>query len=282
MSAQKRKKSGPAPGRTQAMRLGPTGAGAERAVVTVPPALAGERLDKALAALVPALSRAFARKVVGLGGVYLGLSRCRVASKPVEAGDVLTATWHPDVSAPERFPLVVVYEDADVVVVDKASGQLSQGSELGDEGSLTRDLERRFGRDIRLMHRLDKGASGLLVAARTARASAALTPQVREHTMSRRYLALAAGVPADGACERPLIADGRRMRVAEPHEDGLPARSDVRVVRAGEGAALVEVVLFTGRTHQIRVHMSHIGHPLLGDQLYGSGFATKAVRLPAD
>lgn len=256
-------------------RLGAVAPGARRITVRVEPSLAGERLDKALAASAPELSRALARKIIGMGGVHLGAQRCKVASKPVEAGDLLTVTWHPDVLTAERFPLRVVHEDAQVVVVDKPSGQLSQASELGDVGSLAHALDKRFGPEARLMHRLDKGASGLLVVARGPDASAALTPQVRDHTMERRYLAVVEGTPAEGWCERPLAREGRLMRVARDGEAGLPARSHVAIVATEGSRTLVRVTLATGRTHQIRVHLASLGAPLVGDGRYGGPRAAR-------
>jgi RluA family pseudouridine synthase len=203
----------------------------------------------------------------------VGKRRVRMASFTLRAGDVLAATWHPDILEPERFELDIVHSDADLVVIDKPSGQLSQGSELGDVGSLIHALERRFGRDVRLMHRLDKGASGLLVAGLNPAATAALTPQFRDHTLERRYVALVAGHPPAGPCETPLVIAGRTVRVARPGEDGLPARSDIAVLETRETPAgpraLIEVRLHTGRTHQIRVHLASLGAPLVGDPLYG-------------
>ncbi|HRE89797.1 MAG TPA: RluA family pseudouridine synthase, partial [Myxococcota bacterium] len=242
---------------------------AEKKTAIVPAALAGERIDKALAALIPALSRHLAKKVLGMGGVQVNGKRVRMASFALRAGDKLVAVWHPDVLTPERFPLTVVYEDDELVVVDKPSGQLSQGSELGDVGSLTYELMRRYGPEVRLMHRLDKGASGLLVAAKNPVASAWLTPLFREHRMERRYLALVSRAPHETEITVPIVIEGRKARAGLPGEDGLPARSEVRVLEPRDGAALVEVQLFTGRTHQIRIHLAAVGSPILGDPEYG-------------
>lgn len=242
---------------------------AEKKTAVVPVALADERIDKALAALVPGMSRHLARKVLAMGGVLVNGKRVRMASFAVRMGDKLVATWHPDILEPERFPMTMVHEDDELVVVDKPSGQLSQGSELGDVGSLIYDLMRRYGPEVRLMHRLDKGASGLLVAARNPEASGWLTPLFREHRMERRYLALVSGVPPEGEITTPIVIEGRKARAARPGEDGLPAKSLVRVLETHEGGALVEVQLFTGRTHQIRIHLAAVGAPIVGDPEYG-------------
>jgi 23S rRNA pseudouridine1911/1915/1917 synthase len=242
---------------------------ANKQTATVPPELDGERIDKALAALIPDMSRHLARKVLAMGGVHVSKRRVRMASFPVKVGDTLVAVWHPDILEPERYPMTVVFEDDDLIVVDKPSGQLSQGSELGDVGSLIYSLMRRYGPDARLMHRLDKGASGLLVAARNTVASAMLTPQFREHTIERRYLALVSGVPPEGPVTIPIVSEGRKVRAAYPGEDGMSARSEVRVLSTEGDTSLVEVTLYTGRTHQIRIHLSALGSPIVGDPEYG-------------
>ncbi len=243
---------------------------AHKRSAVVPDALEGERLDKALAALMPDMTRHLAKKVLSMGGVFVGKRRVRRASEPVRAGDVLQATWHPEVLVPEHYDMTVLHEDDDVVVIDKPAGQLSQGSELGDVGSLAHALMRRYGRDIRLMHRLDKGASGIMVAGRNPDATAALTPQFREHSIERRYLAVTQGVPREGPIELAIIQQAREVRAVRGDERGLYAKSHVHVVDTlPNGRALVAVQLYTGRTHQIRIHLEALGTPILGDTEHG-------------
>ena len=189
-------------------------------------AQAGERLDKALPALADGLSRTLARKVIAMGGVYIGHERCKVASRKVWPGDCLTATWHPDVLSPPRFELNVVHEDARVIVVDKPPRQHVQGTAQGDVGTLTRMLQRQFGDDVQLAHRLDAPASGLVIAGRDAEATAKLMACFRVHDVTRAYLAAVSGSPEPGPCRLPLARDGRRMRIAQSSEgDAVEAHS---------------------------------------------------------
>ena len=236
----------------------------------MPARLAGERLDRALPALVEGLSRTRARKIIGLGGVYLGQERCRVASRAVRAGDALTATWHDAVSAAASHELVVLHEDTSLVVVDKPSGQHTQGTELGDAGTLIRALEARYGTGIRLMHRLDAPTSGAIAAGRGPEAVAALAAQFRAHAILRAYLAVTHGAPPEGPCRLSLAREGRRVRVARPDEQGsLPAHTELSVVERHGARALVLARLHTGRTHQVRVHLAALGCPVVGDRAYG-------------
>jgi len=236
--------------------------------------MTGERLDKALAQLVPQLSRHKARKVLAMGAVTLNKRRVRMAGYLVREGDVLTATWHDDVLTPELFELDIRHIDADVIVLYKPAGQLSQGSELGDVGSLTWALMKAYGKDVRLMHRLDKGTSGLMVAARHSRVSEHLTPQFREHTIGRRYAAIVVGAMEAAVCEARLRQEGRGVRVALEGEEGMTAVTTFTPEKTFEHPTLgvltlITAELHTGRTHQIRVHAAHLGHPVVGDRAYG-------------
>ena len=257
-------------------RLGGLGAGAQRVEAAVTQELHGERLDRTMAALWPDMSRTLARKIIGMGAVMVGQKRCRVASRMVRTGDWITATWHAQTLQPESYPLEIKHEDTDLLVVSKPAGQLVQGTELGDTGTLQRELEKRFGDDVRLLHRLDKPASGLMVASRNKSASKGLTPQFREHTIRRVYWAICTGRPEEGPCEIPLQRWKRKMAVAqEGDEAALSAKTDVKVLDTQGEMSLVQATLYTGRTHQIRVHLSALGAPIVGDRLYGGEPASR-------
>ena len=260
--------------RTQDPGLKEPAAGARRVQVVVPFELSGERLDRAMAKLITEMSRTLARKIIGMGAVYIGKKRCRVASRTVTAGDRLTATWHPQVLQPKSFKLQVLHADEHVVVLVKPAGQIVAGTELGDAGSLQLALSRRFDEKTKLMHRLDMGASGVMLAARTKRATRLLTPQFREHTIGRKYVAITERPVPDGSCTLKLRKDKRRVVLAGDRE-GMVARTDFRTLEQEGGRALIEATLYTGRTHQIRVHLQGLGAAIIGDATYGGLMADR-------
>ena len=257
--------------------LGPPGPGARRAECVVPAPLDGQRLDKAVAALVEDLSRGRARKIIAMGGLYLGSVRCRVASRPVRKGDHLTVTWTVETHPTRNYPLEVLHEDADLLVVLKPAGQHVQGTELGDEGTLIRELMRRYGKSLRLMHRIDAPTSGVLLATRNRRASAWLTPQFREHRIERHYDVITEVAPPEGACELPLLREGRRVRLAGPEQAGLSAKTVFSVCQRffEPDRVHVRAELHTGRTHQIRVHLQALDAAVIGDRRYGGRPASR-------
>jgi 23S rRNA pseudouridine1911/1915/1917 synthase len=258
--------------------------------LVVPPTAAGLRLDQALAALTP-LSRRRARGLISAGGVGRDGQATRNQSRPVEAGTVLELTgeareaasesgWLPP-PAPE---VVIVYEDGSLLAVDKPFGVLSQPAEERAEGELAMDervllaLALRDGRQpfLRLVHRLDRVTSGLLLFARAPEALAPLAEAWRSGRVERRYLAIVDGEPQwdQRTVEAPIARaeDGSwRFEVPGPLavDPGKPAATEVRVLARAEGRTRVECTLVTGRTHQVRVHLAHLGHPVSGDRLYG-------------
>lgn len=252
----------------------------------VPAALAGERLDR-IVALLADLSRSDASRTIAAGGVT-------VDGDPAPSGKVRLAVGQivavdPDViprAEPPRpdpdVPVSVVHEDRDLIVVDKQAGLVVHPGAGHADGTLVNGLLARYpelaavGDPWRpgIVHRLDAGSSGLLVVARTPAARDQLVSQFTEHRARRVYTAVVWGVPeaSHGVIDAPVGRSRRdplRMAVVA---DGRPARTDYLVVEALDRPAelaLVECRLETGRTHQIRVHLSSIGHPLVGDPVYG-------------
>lgn len=257
--------------------------------MTVPPELDGERLDKAVAVLA-GVSRAEARALLDAGAVTVE-GRRAPARERVRAGqEVEIASVEPrPVLVPEPLPLVVVFEDGDLVVVDKPPGVVVHPGAGAREGTLAARLLARYpeiegvGEEGRwgIVHRLDRDTSGLLAVARTADAHEALTAALRRREVRRRYLALVAGVldAPTGTIDAPLGPDPARPTRRRVTPTGKPARTHYREVSRWPAASLLEVTLETGRTHQIRVHLSAVGHPVVGDPVYGRPGAVSSPRI---
>src|SRR3954463_5038085 len=247
--------------------------------VTVPVELGGLRLDQVLARLFPQYSRNRLQAWLRSGHIRVdGVSP--EGKEPVMGGERIVLEPPPaplDVPQAQRMPLKIVYEDASVIVIDKPAGLVVHpGAGQPDRTLLNALLAHapalggvpRAG----IVHRLDKDTSGLLVVAKTVEAQAALAKQLADRSMRRLYLAVVQGdPPASGKIDAPLGRDARsRVRMAVTHR-GKPARTAFRVVERFGRAALLECRLETGRTHQIRVHLQHIRHPLVGDSVYRRG-----------
>jgi 23S rRNA pseudouridine1911/1915/1917 synthase len=247
---------------------------------TVPSELGGMRFDQALARLFPQYSRSRLQAWLKAGHIRLD-GRGAEARQAVTGGEqvVLEPPPTPDAIAPkaQRMPLKIVHEDADLIVVDKPAGLVVHpGAGQPDRTLLNALLAHAPGLAgvprAGIVHRLDKDTSGLLVVAKTLEAQAALVKQLADRSMRRIYLAVVQGdPPASGRIDAPLGRDPRsRVRMAVTHR-GKPSRTGFRVVERFGNAALLECRLETGRTHQIRVHLQHIRHPLLGDPVYRRG-----------
>lgn len=194
---------------------------------------------------------------------------------PVRAGQVLTARVDdPDrnAAAPILCPLSLVYEDEDLAVIDKPAGMLVHGPEGQGAPTLANALAARWdGASFHPVHRLDRGTSGLIVVAKSRYVSELLRRSLHTEDFIREYLALAVGQPepASGSLTMPIgPCEGERPRRCV-RSDGQAARTDYETLAVFPGGSLLRLRLFTGRSHQIRVHLSAIGHPLFGDALYG-------------
>ncbi|MEO7206691.1 MAG: 23S rRNA pseudouridine(1911/1915/1917) synthase RluD [Steroidobacteraceae bacterium] len=244
----------------------------------IPPELAGQRLDSALARLLPQHSRTRIKGWIEEGAVLVGRQRLKPRDL-VEAGNrvrLQVRTEKPvSVVQPEAIALRIAYEDADLLVIDKPAGLVAhpgagnpnhtlQNALLGLDASLAK-LPRAG-----LIHRLDKDTSGLLVVARTAEAQTSLSRQLMARTMSRNYQAVCTGVMTGGGTIDAPIGRNRsdRLRMAV-RESGKPAVTHYRVIERFRAHTYLSVQLETGRTHQIRLHLSHLRYPIVGDPVYG-------------
>lgn len=272
-------------------------------------AAAGMRLDQWLAGLLaPDFSRSRVQSLIRDGQVEIGGKAAGEPKKKLAGGEtVIVALPEPEPAEPggEAIPLAVLYEDASLIVVDKPAGLVVHPGAGNWTGTLVNALIHHCGDSLSgiggvrrpgIVHRLDKETSGVMVVAKTDAAHRALSEAFADHGASggleRAYVALVWGAPArmSGTVDAPLGRAADRVRravVPEARADARHAVTHYRVVERfgndGAGsplASLVECRLETGRTHQIRVHMAHIGHPVVGDPDYGQAFRTKANRLP--
>ena len=264
---------------------------AEPLDITVPPGAEGERIDRLLANTLPDRSRSFLKRLIESGCLAASDNGGRTIVEPsyrVKPGERfllrIPASVDPDPLG-EDIPLDVVFEDEDLIVINKPPGLVVHPAPGNLTGTLVNALIAHCGDSLKgiggvrrpgIVHRLDKDTSGLMVSAKTGPAHEGLTKQFSDHTIERAYAAFVWGMPnpSQGSMEGNIGRSPRnRKKMAVLPAGGKTARTNYRTeaAYAAGAAALVECRLDTGRTHQIRVHMAHLGNPVIGDPVYGGG-----------
>jgi 23S rRNA pseudouridine1911/1915/1917 synthase len=266
-----------------------TGLDAETRVATVSAALHGERLDKALVAMAPEFSRSHVQQLLEAGHARVDGEVASTASRRVRSGQQLQLTLVPTDESrsfrPQAMALQLLFEDEHLLVLDKPAGLVVHPAPGNWSGPLLNGLLAHHAGAAQLpragiVHRLDKDTSGLMLVGKSLPGVTALSRDIADRSVHRRYLALAHGVPHERSftLDAPIGRDPQvRVRMAVV-AGGRPSRTDVQLLASHGGISAFSCRLHTGRTHQIRVHMAHAGLPLVGDVLYGGKPALAMAR----
>lgn len=259
--------------------------GASSVSATIAAGMDGWRLDRALATLIPTMSRERLKALISTGQVTNGATLTRDPSAKVKSEsvyDVIIPAPRAAENEAQDIDLAIVYEDDHLLVVDKQAGLVVHPAAGNFDGTLVNALLHHCAGRLSgiggvarpgIVHRIDKDTSGLMVVAKTDRAHEGLAKQFMDHSITRRYHAIISGrlMRDEGTVNAPLArstANRKKMAIVEEGR-GKHAITHYKLITPLKNAALIECRLETGRTHQIRVHMSSIGHPLLGDPVYG-------------
>jgi len=243
-----------------------------------------KRLDSYLAEITPDFSRSKIQNFIKSGSIKIN-DTIKKPSYCLKEGDKIDFEISDTETLsikPQNIPLDIVYEDENMLVVNKPSGMLTHPTTVEKENTLVNALLYKFGDNLSdingefrrgILHRLDRNTSGLLMIAKNNKAHEFLANQIKEHSIEKKYRAVVKGVIKEDEFEitEPIGRNPNQPHKMMVREDGKPSKTILKVVERFQDATFVELTLVTGRTHQIRVHMKHINHPVYNDTLYGAG-----------
>ena len=241
------------------------------------------RMDSYLAEIMPDFSRSKIQTLIKSGKILVNTLQ-KKPSYELKAGDIITGELENDIIKiePENIPLEIVWEDENMAVVNKPSGMLTHPSALETTKTLVNALLYKYGENLSdingefrrgIVHRLDRNTSGLIMTAKNNKTHEYLAEQIKERRFSKKYIAVTKGVieQDEFIINSPIGRNPKQPHKMEVNKDGKESITGVKVLERFKDASLVELDLITGRTHQIRVHLSSIGHPVYNDTLYGFG-----------
>lgn len=243
-----------------------------------------KRLDSFLSEITPDVSRSKIQSLIKNGGVKLN-DEAKKPSYQLKENDKIEFELPQDEEIkiePQNIPLEIVYEDENMLVVNKPSGMLTHPTKIERENTLVNALLFKYGENLSningefrrgILHRLDRNTSGLLMIAKNNKAHEFLANQIKEHTITKKYRAVVKGVVEKDEFEidSPIGRNPNQPHKMAVREDGKPSKTIVKILERFKDATYLELTLVTGRTHQIRVHMKSINHPVYNDTLYGAG-----------
>lgn len=241
------------------------------------------RIDSYLAEIMPDFSRSKIQTLIKNGKILVNTLQ-KKPSYELKAGDIITGELENDIIKiePENIPLEIVWEDENMAVVNKPSGMLTHPTTLETSKTLVNALLYKYGENLSdingefrrgIVHRLDRNTSGLIMTAKNNKTHEYLAEQIKERRFSKKYIAVTKGVieQDEFIINSPIGRNPKQPHKMEVNKDGKESITGVKVLERFKDASLVELDLITGRTHQIRVHLSSIGHPVYNDTLYGFG-----------
>lgn len=243
-----------------------------------------KRLDSYLSEMTPDLSRSKIQNLIKSGAVKVNdtLKKSSYSLKENDKIDFEIPETESMKIEPQNIPLEIVWEDENMLVVNKPSGMLTHPTSIERENTLVNALLYKYGNNLSdingefrrgILHRLDRNTSGLLMVAKNNKAHEFLAKQIKNHTITKKYHAIVKGVINEDEFEinSPIGRNPNQPHKMMTREDGKPSKTIVKVLERFKDATYVELTLITGRTHQIRVHMKSINHPVYNDTLYGAG-----------